>query len=208
MSRSMLDFFIAQAFARQMTRSGGGSVVAIGSNSGFILYKLQPRAQYRTDKAALRERVKLLTVEFAPHRIRVDAMVLGYVMTEMTKHRLYQPRMSEALEFDSTNTPFRGALRDCQYHAVPGQRRCQLHDWQHHAGRWGQYPLVNGADLRWQTESPRVGEGMERVRGDTTFSSALSRRPLSASDPDAVQAFFQSRFGNPQNKLQDQHLTH
>jgi NAD(P)-dependent dehydrogenase (short-subunit alcohol dehydrogenase family) len=79
------QFFIAQAFARQMARHGGGSIVAIGSNSGFIIDKPQPQAHYNTSKAAVHQMVKALAVELAPYKIRVNAVAPGYVMTEMTK---------------------------------------------------------------------------------------------------------------------------
>ena len=82
------QFFIAQAFARQMARHGGGSIVAIGSNSGFIIDKPQPQAHYNTSKAAVHQMVKAMAVELAPHNIRVNAVAPGYVMTEMTKRGL------------------------------------------------------------------------------------------------------------------------
>jgi len=82
------QFFIAQAFAKQMTRHGGGSIVAIGSNSGFIIDKPQPQAHYNTSKAAVHQMVKAMAVELAPHKIRVNAVAPGYVMTEMTKRGL------------------------------------------------------------------------------------------------------------------------
>jgi NAD(P)-dependent dehydrogenase (short-subunit alcohol dehydrogenase family) len=79
------QFFVAQAFGRQMAWHGGGSIVAIGSNSGFIVDKPQPQAHYNTSKAAVHQMVKSLAVELAPHRIRVNAVAPGYVLTEMTK---------------------------------------------------------------------------------------------------------------------------
>ena len=82
------QFFAAQAFARQMVKAGGGSIVAIGSNSGFIVDKPQPQAHYNTSKAALHQMVKSLAVELAPHKIRVNAVAPGYVLTEMTKRGL------------------------------------------------------------------------------------------------------------------------
>jgi NAD(P)-dependent dehydrogenase (short-subunit alcohol dehydrogenase family) len=82
------QFFAAQAFAKQMARHGGGSIVAIGSNSGFIVDKPQPQAHYNTSKAAVHQMVKSLAVELAPHKIRVNAVAPGYVLTEMTKRGL------------------------------------------------------------------------------------------------------------------------
>ncbi len=79
------QFFVAQAFARQMARAGGGSIVAIGSNSGFTVDKPQPQAHYNTSKAAVHQMVKSMAIELAPHKIRVNAVAPGYVLTEMTK---------------------------------------------------------------------------------------------------------------------------
>jgi len=82
------QFFIAQAFAKQMARHGGGSIVAIGSNSGFIIDKPRPQAHYNTSKAAVHQMVKALAVELEPYKIRVNAVAPGYVLTEMTKRGL------------------------------------------------------------------------------------------------------------------------
>jgi NAD(P)-dependent dehydrogenase (short-subunit alcohol dehydrogenase family) len=71
-----------------MARHGSGSIVAIGSNSGVIVDKPQPQAHYNTSRAAVHQMVKSLAVELAPHNIRVNAVVPGYVLTEMTKRGL------------------------------------------------------------------------------------------------------------------------
>ena len=82
------QFFVAQAFAKHMAAHGGGSIVAIGSNSGFIVDKPQPQAHYNTSKAAVHHMVKTLAIELAPNKIRVNAVAPGYVMTELTKRGL------------------------------------------------------------------------------------------------------------------------
>ena len=79
------QFFAAQAFARHMVGQGGGSIVAIGSNSGFTVDKPQPQAHYNSSKAAVHQMVKSLAVELAPNNIRVNAVAPGYTLTEMTK---------------------------------------------------------------------------------------------------------------------------
>ncbi|WP_051329543.1 SDR family NAD(P)-dependent oxidoreductase [Geminicoccus roseus] len=78
-------FFTNQAFARHMAKHGGGSIVAIGSNSGFTVDKPQPQAHYNASKAAVHQMVKSLAVELAPFRIRVNAVAPGYTLTEMTR---------------------------------------------------------------------------------------------------------------------------
>jgi len=92
------QFFVAQAFARQMATNGGGSIVAIGSNSGFTVDKPQPQSHYNTSKAAVHQMVKSLAVELAPHNIRVNAVAPGYVLTEMTKRGLNNPEWARQWE--------------------------------------------------------------------------------------------------------------
>ena len=87
-----------------MARHGGGSIVAIGSNSGVIVDKPQPQAHYNTSKAAVHQMVKSLAVEVAPHNIRVNAVAPGYVLTEMTKRGL---STSEWVKLWEEMTPMR-----------------------------------------------------------------------------------------------------
>ncbi len=91
-------FFTNQAFARHMAKHGGGSIVAIGSNSGFTVDKPQPQAHYNTSKAAVHQMVKSLAVELAPFRIRVNAVAPGYTLTEMTKLGLSKREWVEVWE--------------------------------------------------------------------------------------------------------------
>lgn len=85
------QFYTAQAVARHMAERGGGSIVAIGSNSGFIVDRPQPQAHYNTSKAAVHQMIKSLAVELAPKNIRVNAVAPGYVMTELTKRGMSNP---------------------------------------------------------------------------------------------------------------------
>jgi NAD(P)-dependent dehydrogenase (short-subunit alcohol dehydrogenase family) len=85
------QFHVAQATARHMAGQGGGAIVAIGSNSGFIVDRPQPQAHYNASKAAVHQMVKSLAVELAPKGIRVNAVAPGYVMTEMTRRGMSNP---------------------------------------------------------------------------------------------------------------------
>lgn len=91
-------FFTNQAFARHMAKHGGGSIVAIGSNSGFTVDKPQPQAHYNASKAAVHQMVKSMAVELAPVRIRVNAVAPGYTLTEMTKLGLSKREWVEVWE--------------------------------------------------------------------------------------------------------------
>jgi NAD(P)-dependent dehydrogenase (short-subunit alcohol dehydrogenase family) len=85
------QFYIAQAVGRHMAEQGGGSIVAIGSNSGFIVDRPQPQAHYNASKAAVHQMMKSLAIELVPKNIRVNAVAPGYVMTELTKRGMSDP---------------------------------------------------------------------------------------------------------------------
>lgn len=71
------------AAGRHMARSGGGSVVNIGSISGLIVNRPQWQPAYNASKAAVHQLTKSLAAEWAPLGIRVNAVAPGYVKTEM-----------------------------------------------------------------------------------------------------------------------------
>ncbi len=92
------QFFTAQAFARRMVAAGGGSIVCIGSNSGFTVDKPQPQAHYNASKAAVHQMVRSLAVELATRNVRVNAVAPGYTLTEMTKRGLSKREWVEVWE--------------------------------------------------------------------------------------------------------------
>ena len=71
-----------QAAARQMIaqRTGGSIVVVTSINA---LWPLPAQAVYGGVKAALESIVKCLAVDLAPHRIRVNSVAPGAIMTDM-----------------------------------------------------------------------------------------------------------------------------
>ncbi|MCB2128241.1 MAG: SDR family oxidoreductase [Rhodobacteraceae bacterium] len=85
------QFYISQAVARKMVERGSGTIVAIGSNSGFTVDRPQPQAHYNTSKAAVHQMVKSLAMELAPHGIRVNAVAPGYVITDLTARGISNP---------------------------------------------------------------------------------------------------------------------
>jgi NAD(P)-dependent dehydrogenase (short-subunit alcohol dehydrogenase family) len=85
------QFYISQAVARKMVPRGRGAIVAIGSNSGFIVDRPQPQAHYNTSKAAVHQMIKSMAIELAPYGIRVNAVAPGYVITEMTARGISNP---------------------------------------------------------------------------------------------------------------------
>lgn len=96
------QFFVAQAVARHMAEAGGGSIVCIGSNSGFIVDRPQPQAHYNASKAAVHQMVKSMACELGAKNIRINAVAPGFIVTEMTKRGMANP---EWLTTWTENTP-------------------------------------------------------------------------------------------------------
>jgi NAD(P)-dependent dehydrogenase (short-subunit alcohol dehydrogenase family) len=76
-------FKMSLAAGRHMRENGGGSIVNIGSISGLIVNRPQWQASYNASKAAVHQLTKSLAAEWAPDKIRVNAVAPGYVKTEM-----------------------------------------------------------------------------------------------------------------------------
>lgn len=65
-------------------RERGGAIVNIGSMSGAIVNRPQWQPAYNASKAAVHHLTRSLAAEWAPLRIRVNAVAPGYVRTEMS----------------------------------------------------------------------------------------------------------------------------
>jgi NAD(P)-dependent dehydrogenase (short-subunit alcohol dehydrogenase family) len=71
-------FFMSQAMARHLiARQRPGCIVNIGSTHGIV--GMAERLGYGVSKAAAAHMAKMLAVEWAPHRIRVNAIAPGRV---------------------------------------------------------------------------------------------------------------------------------
>ncbi|MBI2949606.1 MAG: SDR family oxidoreductase [Verrucomicrobia bacterium] len=91
-------FFVAQAVGRQLVRQGtGGALVFISSTNAEAAFPR--RAAYCAAKAGVAMLTKVLAVEWAAHRIRVNAVGPAYVETEMTVRNIAAGNVSrEAIE--------------------------------------------------------------------------------------------------------------
>lgn len=74
-------FLCAQSAARQMIADGGGVIVNIGSILGRNAFPAT--LGYCASKAAVDHMTRVLAIEWARHRIRVNCVVPGYVETDM-----------------------------------------------------------------------------------------------------------------------------
>ena len=88
-------FFCCQAVAPAMIKQGKGSIVNIASMSGLIVNRPQPQTSYNTSKAAVIHLTKSLAAEWAPHQIRVNAILPGAVDTPMLRAGLTRDHAGE-----------------------------------------------------------------------------------------------------------------
>jgi NAD(P)-dependent dehydrogenase (short-subunit alcohol dehydrogenase family) len=75
-------FLCAQRAARRMVERGhGGAIVNVGSLTGLVAFP--HRLAYCASKAAVLHMTRVMAIEWAEHRIRVNAVAPGYVRTDM-----------------------------------------------------------------------------------------------------------------------------
>ena len=77
-------FWCCRAFGRHMLKQGSGSIVNIGSMSGFIVNKPQPQSFYNASKAAVHHLTKSLAAEWGTRGVRVNAVAPTYIETPLT----------------------------------------------------------------------------------------------------------------------------
>ena len=87
-------FYFAQACAKRMVESGGGSIVFITSTNAEAAFPR--RAAYCCAKAGVAMLTKVLAIEWANQGIRVNAVGPAYVATEMTQRNIAAGNVNEA----------------------------------------------------------------------------------------------------------------
>jgi NAD(P)-dependent dehydrogenase (short-subunit alcohol dehydrogenase family) len=86
-------FFAIQAVAPAMIAAGKGSIINFGSNSWWQATGGMP--VYTTAKAAVHGMTRSFARDLGPHRIRVNTVVPGWVMTERQKELWVTPEKLE-----------------------------------------------------------------------------------------------------------------
>jgi NAD(P)-dependent dehydrogenase (short-subunit alcohol dehydrogenase family) len=77
-------FWCCRAFGKPMLAAGSGSIVNIGSMSGFIVNKPQPQSYYNASKAGVHHLTKSLAAEWGARGVRVNAVAPTYINTPLT----------------------------------------------------------------------------------------------------------------------------
>jgi NAD(P)-dependent dehydrogenase (short-subunit alcohol dehydrogenase family) len=78
-------FWCCRSWGKGMLKRGKGSIVNIGSMSGFIVNKPQPQSFYNASKAAVHHLTKSLACEWGQRGVRVNAVAPTYIETPLTK---------------------------------------------------------------------------------------------------------------------------
>ena len=87
-------FFAIQAVAPGMIEAGGGSIINLGSNSWWEAGGGFPA--YATAKAAVHGLTRTMARDLGDHRIRVNTVVPGWIMTDRQKELWATPEALEA----------------------------------------------------------------------------------------------------------------
>lgn len=89
-------FLTLRAAARHMAERGqGGSLVATASTAA--IEGAARNSHYGASKGAVTSLVRALAVELARHRIRVNSILPGWIMTEMTENSVNNKRFADAV---------------------------------------------------------------------------------------------------------------
>ena len=89
-------FLCSQAVGAVMLRQKSGSIVMNSSVYGVVGAAIQPSAPYASSKGGVNNLTRTLAIEWAPHRVRVNAVAPGYMV--VMARRPGEPMPSEETE--------------------------------------------------------------------------------------------------------------
>jgi NAD(P)-dependent dehydrogenase (short-subunit alcohol dehydrogenase family) len=87
-------FLAGQAAARQMVKQGGGGAIVNMSSVNAVL-AIPNQVPYVVSKGAVNQLTKVMAVALAPHRIRVNGIGPGTILTELARAAVLGNRESE-----------------------------------------------------------------------------------------------------------------
>lgn len=86
-------FYACRAFGKGMLDRGAGSIVNVGSMSGFIVNRPQEQVNYNASKAGVHHLTRSLAAEWGARGVRVNAVAPTYIETEMNTYVYEKPEM-------------------------------------------------------------------------------------------------------------------
>jgi len=89
-------FFVSQAVGREMIRQGGGRIVNLSSQAGFVA--LPGESVYCMTKAAITHLTRCLAIEWGQYGVTVNGVAPTFIVTPGTAHDLEDPARRAEIE--------------------------------------------------------------------------------------------------------------
>jgi NAD(P)-dependent dehydrogenase (short-subunit alcohol dehydrogenase family) len=89
-------FWCCRAFGKHMLQAKTGTIVNVGSMSGFIVNKPQEQCYYNASKAAVHHLTKSLAAEWGARGVRVNAVAPTYIETPLNAFVKSNPKIYDA----------------------------------------------------------------------------------------------------------------